>query len=211
MFFSFHKTKILGDKIVTKPDLHGFLSYKIEIKEEIHLEDDPNYKCIDYNIAGDYHKCLEKVVMSNTFNYMNCTPPWMTEDKDLWCKGRLKLKSESSLMDYATYIDEVLLSDADPGQCLTPCKTKKYFSTEIGIKEFGDSDGVTMYFDKEVEITKTELQINSKTLITRFGGIIGVSKNLLWIVIFGFSAIGFISNKMSKKTNPEVGEALKYG
>ena len=75
--------------------------------------------------------------------------------------------------------------------------------TEIGVKEFGDLDGVTMYFDKEVEITRTELQIGSKTLITRFGGIIGVSKNLLWIVIFGFSSVGFIFSKISNRTNPE--------
>ena len=105
-------------------------------------------------------------------------------------------------MEYGSFIDEILFSDADPGQCLTPCKSKKYFSAEIGLKEFGDASGVTMIFDKEVEITETELQIGSKTLITRFGGIIGVSKNLLWIVIFGFSAIGFISNKMLRKTNP---------
>ena len=202
-FFTFHKNKMLGDKIRSKPDINGFLTYKIQIKEEIHLEDDPNYHCINYNTAGEYHKCLEKVIMNDLLNHLNCTPPWMTDDKDLWCRGRLPLKSESFYLEYATVIDEILLSDADTGQCLTPCKSKKYLSTEIGVKEFGDLDGVTMYFDKEVEITRTELQIGSKTLITRFGGIIGVSKNLLWIVIFGFSSVGFIFSKISNRTNPE--------
>ena len=42
-FFTFYKTKMLGDKIRSKPDVNGFLTYKIEIKEEIHLENDPNY------------------------------------------------------------------------------------------------------------------------------------------------------------------------
>ena len=63
--------------------------------------------------------------------------------------------------------------------------------------------------DKSVEVTKSELQIGFQTLITRFGGIIGVSKNLLWIVIFGFTSIGFLCNKIAKKTNPEILEKNK--
>ena len=48
-------------------------------------------------------------------------------------------------------------------------------------------------------------------MITRFGGIIGVSKDLMWIVIFGFSSVGFIFSKMSKRTNPESEEGWKHG
>ena len=34
--------------------------------------------------------------------------------------------------------------------------------------------------------------------MTIFGGIIGVEKNLLWVVIFAISAVGFCSTKTKK-------------
>lgn len=206
-FFTFHKTKMLGEKIMIKGDINGVVSYKIEIKEDIHLAENPNYPCIEYNIEGDYHECLENEIVSNWYKNINCTPHWLTDNKDLWCKGKMKFKSSKDITEYWKYTDKVLLSDADPGACLTPCTSKKYLSTEIGLKESEDDEkGVALFIDKEVEITKSELQIGFRTLITRFGGIIGVSKNLLWIVIFGITSIGFLINKMSKKTDPEVEE-----
>ena len=108
-FFTFHKSKMLGDKINLKADINGFMNYKVEIKEEMHLEDDPNYPCIEYKIEGEYHKCLENEIVSNLFNHINCTPPWMTENQDLWCKGRLKFKSDLSFSEYWKYTDQVLL------------------------------------------------------------------------------------------------------
>ena len=44
----------------------------------------------------------------------------------------------------------------------------------------------------------SELQIGGKTLVTRFGGMIGVGKNLLWVVVFAISAVGFCSSKTKK-------------
>ena len=61
---------------------------------------------------------------------------------------------------------------------------------------------MTISFGKVVEKTVSELQINTRTLITRFGGIIGVGKNLLWIIILGISGIGFCSKKVCR-TNRE--------
>ena len=61
---------------------------------------------------------------------------------------------------------------------------------------------MTISFGKVVEKTVSELQINTRTLITRFGGIIGVGKNLLWIIILGISGIGFCSKKVCR-TNKE--------
>ena len=61
---------------------------------------------------------------------------------------------------------------------------------------------MTISFGKVIEKTVSELQINTRTLITRFGGIIGVGKNLLWIIILGISGIGFCSKKVCR-TNKE--------
>ena len=47
-----------------------------------------------------------------------------------------------------------------------------------------------MVFEGVVENTISEYQIGPKTLATRVGGIIGVGKNLLWILIFALTSLG---------------------
>ena len=59
----------------------------------------------------------------------------------------------------------------------------------MGLVESKDRFGLAVVFDKVVEQTLTGWQISPVTLLTRFGGIIGVGKNLLWIIIFFCSSI----------------------
>ena len=203
-FYDMHKTKMLGDKLTSKPGMDGLTTYIVEIEEEQHLEDDPNYPCIDYQIEGEYHKCLENEHMSKMLHFLNCTPPWMTENKQIWCKPGLQFDM-SQISEYLTFVlSDVGLSAADPGKCLTPCTSKRYFSKSLGLKEGEGKNGIEIVIERGVKIIKSEFQIGFKTLITRFGGIIGVSKNLLWIVIFMFSSFGFLFHKMSRKSNVDI-------
>ena len=61
---------------------------------------------------------------------------------------------------------------------------------EAGLIESLTKAGVLAQFDKNVHQAKTKLQIDFVTLLTRVGGIIGVGKNLTWIIIFTLSALG---------------------
>ena len=58
--------------------------------------------------------------------------------------------------------------------------------------------GIIIIFDNLVEKTISELQIGPRTLVTRFGGIIGVGKNLMWVIIFAISGLGFCSSKAKR-------------
>ena len=58
--------------------------------------------------------------------------------------------------------------------------------------------GVLALFDKHVHQTQTKLQIGLNTFLTRVGGIIGVGKNLLWILIFSLSSLGLLVNFLRK-------------
>ena len=58
--------------------------------------------------------------------------------------------------------------------------------------------GIVVVFDRKVEKTISELQIGTQTLITRFGGIIGVGKNLLWVIILIFTSVEFCASKAKK-------------
>ena len=56
-----------------------------------------------------------------------------------------------------------------------------FFSSQRNLR------GMTFAFADEVEVTTTELQIGAKTLLTRVGGVIGVGKEFLWIILCGFT------------------------
>ena len=68
------------------------------------------------------------------------------------------------------------------------CLLCRYRSEQVGYIDTTDRSGLILSFDSVVELTKSELQIDQITLLTRCGGIIGVGKNLLWIIIFVMSS-----------------------
>ena len=47
-YFDLNKRRMLGDIIV--PGFEGFNDFKVQIKEEEKLEDDPENPCIDYKV-----------------------------------------------------------------------------------------------------------------------------------------------------------------
>ena len=85
------------------------------------------------------------------------------------------------------------------GKCLNPCKTSKYYIKDLGFISEEQKSGIIVNFDRKVEKTISELQIGTQTLITRFGGIIGVGKNLLWVIILLFSSVGFCAAKAKNR------------
>ena len=64
----------------------------------------------------------------------------------------------------------------------------------IGIAESSSKFGITIIFDTVVEKTVPDWQITPVTLLTRLGGIIGVGKNLLWVIIFFSSSVTLAIN-----------------
>ena len=94
------------------------------------------------------------------------------------------------------------------GKCKVPCHSTRfdkqnyhfkklpicrYKLEQLGIEESNELFGLAIVFDTSVEQTKSDWQITEVTLLTRIGGIIGVGKNLLWIIVFVGSSIIFVS------------------
>ena len=102
--------------------------------EEQKLANDPNYPCTDYKINGQYSNCLEDEMVRQNLEFLNCTPPWMTDNENLHCKGRLDLKTPSNAYNYIRFLNDLSLSEGNPGKCSVPCKTKKYQAKAIGLK-----------------------------------------------------------------------------
>lgn len=68
--------------------------------------------------------------------------------------------------------------------------------TKDGIDARTDRYGLVVQFDTEVEITDVNFNIGVMTLLTRLGGIIGVGKNLLWLIITFITCGVFLFNRM---------------
>ena len=69
---------------------------------------------------------------------------------------------------------------------------------QVSFLDAKEGSGVYIDVENMIEETISTLQISAKTLATRVGGIIGVGKNLFWILVFFASflgtAISFSSN-----------------
>ena len=85
---------------------------------------------------------------------------------------------------------------------LVPCKTTKYSINNVGFNEDFEYYGVNWIFDKVIEKTVSELQYSGQTLVTRFGGFIGISKNLLWFIILIISSMTFLWKKICNNYDP---------
>ena len=60
---------------------------------------------------------------------------------------------------------------------------ERYKTTNTGFDSRTDRYGMYVTFATEVEETRSELTIAPLTLLTRIGGMVGVGKQFLWIII----------------------------
>ena len=75
----------------------------------------------------------------------------------------------------------------------------------IGVNKKANFKGLTLYFDQIMEIRETEFFLTFKTMTSFFGGIVGYSKNILWLIILMFSYLSIIFNKSCYADRTQVG------
>ena len=72
---------------------------------------------------------------------------------------------------------------------------KRYQAKQIGSKQLKEQIGIIIWFDKTVEKTESKYTTGFKTLISKIGGFIGISKNFLWLMILFLSSIGVLMSQ----------------
>ena len=104
MILSDHQTAMLvqpqkftkkGPPLKSSTQQLGYVGFRVKILEEVHLENDPHFPCKDYENDGEYNQCLEEEYTRQTFALLNCTPPWMTDNQDIWCKQVINTSEET--------------------------------------------------------------------------------------------------------------------
>ena len=187
---------MLGDKIVSSRN--SMKLYKINVLEENKLENDPKNPCNIYNIKGEYAECIENEIIQQNLNFLNCTPPWMTEKEDMWCRGKVNEPADYKFRDF---VDDIQTGEANYGKCLVPCNVKMYQSKELGQLD-QNARGLMIKFGKKVFVSKTSLAVDEVTLLSKIGGTIGMSKSLLWLIILIISSVGVIMSRLKLNKLP---------
>ena len=95
--------------------------------------------------------------------------------------GPLNLTEEEENAAYSVLFDVYAdLYTANSESCPRPCRTVHYEA--IHRTSDANSNGYQMFliFDPVVKIYKSQLIVDTLTLFTRLGGILGLCKNLIW-------------------------------
>ena len=83
-----------GPRLKIDPKQEVLKVYRVQILEEIHVEGDPQYPCRNYKVNGEYNQCLEDEFTRQSFELLNCTPPWMTDNQNFWCERNIHVTQE---------------------------------------------------------------------------------------------------------------------
>ena len=127
----------------------------------------------------------------------------MVEDESRWCNTSIQI-NDTDVSSYKFVLGNILENQADVGDCFQPCNAL-YYDAKFDVFDFRESAekyGLYIQIKDTVETTRVNLAISPETLLTRIGGIIGVGKELMWVIIFFCDAlhtivtliIGFLKN-----------------
>ena len=79
-----------------------------------------------------------------------------------------------------------------------PCKAKRFQVKNIGLRQVVGKNGIIIWFEKVVEIMQARPTTDAKTLISKIGGFIGISKNFMWLIILLLSSISILLSHFNK-------------
>ena len=203
--FKRHRFNVRGASLHSS-ERGGYNKFMIRLHQQKHLEEDRKFPCRNYKL-GEYEDCLEEEYSRQFIEIINCTLPWVNEKQSLWCSNNRNI-SASEMGRLNNLIDRILYGKANQGSCLSPCKMTNFEVEDIGFFNSKTLRGMAFAFADEVEVTTTKLQIGTKTLLTRVGGVIGVGKEFLWIILCGLSGIKLIATILKTKTTNANKECL---
>ena len=110
----------------------GYTIFNIRIYEHLRLDDDPKIQCKNYMKPKDYaevvwsicnvlqyfhFQCLDEDFKDQVMNALNCSPPYITDKKDLWCKESMNMS-----LDAESLLIQINNGKMQSKTCLPPCK-----------------------------------------------------------------------------------------
>ena len=81
------------------------------------------------------------------------------------------------------YLMRLMNGISNNGPCYQPCNKIKFDARKTMDYPYENYEGLFIQFDENVQIHKSSFVINEITLLTRIGGIIGIGKEFLWVIV----------------------------
>lgn len=86
------------------------------------------------------------------------------------------------------------LYTAQSSQCLLPCSSLQYQAYHKSTDAKADGFQMFIIYDQIVDVSRSQLVINTFTLVNRLGGCIGFCKEILWLTLL----LGGLSSLLEK-------------
>ena len=202
--FGKKSTKMKGDQIVGKEGMRR--GYRVKIKQTLHEENDPEFKCTRYPKEKSLDVCVRRKIYDRLIPHLGCLPPlfmFAGDIKDV-CRRNFDFDTDQERVNVTNAMFSILeLTYANI--CEDPC-TQMTYETTLLEELPSDLNRIHLFFDPTIEIERIGFRVNFQTFLTRLGGAVSFGRTGLWIFVtaldgllaswkFCKTFLNFITNK----------------
>ena len=183
--------QMTGDSIKALQNRKGYARFSVKISKKKNIENNPNAICYSYSQDFSFDQCLLEQFTSKSTQCLGCVPPWLFKKDERVCNHSfLEIKEKHTCQ--VTLRD--LINGFDRDGCLKPCTTTFYDVKEDFLEPREDVYGVVLKFSADVEVSNTSFLLDPITMMSRLGGIIGVGKEIFWLILLCSGFFKFVKS-----------------
>lgn len=173
--------EMLGDQIGTGLELESS-TYRTKISRSEHVTGDPLFNCAVYTRENSYEDCIRKSQKDLFQRHIGCQPPLFADNQGDMGNQKFNVSyEEHTYWEINTMFEHLLIKDLKTG-CKIPCTKSKYTTRLSSVVPYSSTQ-IFIVFDETVDVTRSRFSINANTFLTKLGGLIGVGRTLLWVLI----------------------------
>ena len=178
--YNLDNMEMVGDQIEIGPDQKAF-SFRTRISRSEHVTGDPLFDCALYTEDNSFEDCIKKDFKKTFETTFGCQPPPFADNIHNICNQKFSFSpNETWEIDKRM---EYLVSTSLRPNCKVPCTKNKYTTRFKSKTLFYSGIAIHLAFDQRLDVARSRFSINALTLLTRLGGLIGVGRTLLWILV----------------------------
>ena len=181
----FEDHQMTGDAINAFKNRKGFIKFKVKINKKKNIEHNPRSECQPYSHDFSFDQCLVSRFEEKYLQCLMCVPPWLYDEKshnNKICNRSSWIGTED--LHACEVLSRDLINGFDIDQlCPNPCTSTFYSVKENMFEPRNDLLGVVVQFAEDIEVSNTGFVLDLLTFMSRLGGIIGVGKELFWLVM----------------------------
>ena len=121
---------------------------------------------------------ISKKTFETTFG---CQPPPFADHTHNICNQKFNF-SPNETCEIEKWMEYLVSQNWSPN-CKVPCTKSKYTTRFKSKTPYWNGAAIYIVFDQTLDVAQSRFSINSLTLLTRLGGLIGVGRTLLWILV----------------------------